>query len=79
MIRPLHQSILERLAGCLELSEDIRVGQLVAFLPVLAPGETSPNLADMEDADLLQALDKLYGDLSSRSVAAADTTGHSVT
>jgi hypothetical protein len=74
MIPPLQQAILDRLAGCLELSEDIRVGQLVTFLPVLAAAETMPNLADMEDAELLQALEKLYGDLASRHASAPATS-----
>lgn len=77
MNNPVQQAILERLAACLELSEDIRVGQLVAFLPVLLPGDKTPNLSDVEDPELLEALDQLHSNLSSRSASITDAATRS--
>ena len=58
MISLRHQAILQRLAGVLELSEDMRFGQLIAFLPeFVSTDEYQPWLADMEDDELLQALE----------------------
>jgi hypothetical protein len=58
MIPPLQQAILQRLSSILELSEDIRFGQLIAFLPeFVSTDDYRPRLADMEDQELLQALE----------------------
>ena len=63
MIDPIKQAIFQRLADVCELTEDIRIGQLISFMPVMTEAEPIPNLADLEDADLLQALNRHYEDL----------------
>lgn len=75
MISQAQQAILERLASCLELAEDIRVGQLVSFLPIIAADDRrTPNLADMEDEELLQALEQHHRNLLARQEHAAPPT-----
>jgi hypothetical protein len=64
MIPAVQQAILERLAQVLELSDDIRVGQLIAFMPeMVATEDCRPHLADMDDEELLQALENHRQDL----------------
>jgi hypothetical protein len=64
MIPPLQQAILQKVSGVLELSEDIRFGQLIAFLPeFVSTDDYRPRLADMEDHELLQALENHYQQL----------------
>jgi hypothetical protein len=58
VIPPLQQAILKRLAEVLELSEDIRFGQLIAFLPEFVATENyRPRLWDLEDEESLKALE----------------------
>jgi len=72
MIPSRHQAILQRLAGVLELSEDIRFGQLIAFLPeFVSNDEYQPRLADMEDEELLQALECHHQQLLERRAGMA--------
>jgi len=71
MISPVKQAILDRLAAVLPLAEDVRFGQLVAFLPMFSTGDPPPHLADMEDDELLQALDQHYQDLLVREARIA--------
>jgi hypothetical protein len=63
MISPVKQAILDRLAAVLPLAEDVRFGQLVAFLPMFSTADPPPRLGDMEDEELLQALEQHYQDL----------------
>ncbi len=65
--------ILDRLAAVLPLADDARFGQLVAFLPMFSTGDTPPRLADMEDEELLQALDQHYRDLLAREAKIASS------
>jgi hypothetical protein len=73
MISPVKQAILDRLAAVLPLAEDVRFGQLVAFLPMFSTADTTPRLADMEDEELLQALEQHYRDLLAREARIASS------
>jgi uncharacterized protein YihD (DUF1040 family) len=66
MINPVRQELLRMLERALELDPDIRVGQLIAFLPMLVDSSIEPNLADLEDEQLLSALREHVAALSRR-------------
>ena len=71
MREPLKQDILRSLAALCELSPEVRFGQLLATLGFLAEDLTDRSLWDIEDAELLQVLEKHRADLSKRQTAAA--------
>ncbi|HEX5106609.1 MAG TPA: hypothetical protein VFV87_22470 [Pirellulaceae bacterium] len=71
MIQPLHQALLQRLAAVCELSPDIRFGQLVDFVGLLAAGESQRNLPDIEDDELLAALEEHHKNLLDRQSMSA--------
>ena len=60
------QQILRALGRLSELTPDVRFGQLIANLSYLALGPTNEAIWDMEDEELLQALEQHYQDLSAR-------------
>jgi hypothetical protein len=66
MITPERQEILSLLHRASELSPDVRFGQLVANLAVIAAGPWDETLWDLEDDVLLQGLRQLVSDLSDR-------------
>ena len=68
MIEPTRQEILDRLAHLSELAPDLRFGQLIANLTLLAVGPFDQHLWDLEDEQLLGAIRQLEGDLSLREV-----------
>jgi hypothetical protein len=71
MIPPAQQTILRNLASLCELSPEIRVGQLLAQLGFLAEDLCDRTLWDIEDADLLQVIEKHRAELAGRSTHAA--------
>lgn len=71
MREPLKQDILRTLAALCELSPDVRVGQLLAHPGFLAEDLADRTLWDIEDAELLQVLEKHRADLSKRQPNAA--------
>lgn len=71
MIHPTQQSILRNLASLCELSPEVRIGQLLANLGFLAEDQFDRTLWDIEDADLLQIIEKHRAELAERSTNAA--------
>ena len=63
MISPLRQEILQRLTRLSELAPDVRFGQLIANLAFLASGRWDETLWDLEDEELLSAIQQHIGDL----------------
>jgi hypothetical protein len=72
MIDPMKQAVLERLAAIFALGDEARFGQLVAFLPEYSHQQARPRLADMEDEELLSALEEHHGNLVTRQVSIDD-------
>ena len=54
--RDLKQDILRALAELVEYTPDVRFGQLIANLSVIARGPTPEAVWDMEDDELLEAV-----------------------
>ncbi len=71
MITAQRQEILQLLERLSELTPDVRFGQLIANLSYLAVGPTNEAIWDMEDDQLLAAIQKHIVDLSNRSVNVA--------
>jgi hypothetical protein len=73
MISPVQQQVLSGLARLIELSPpDVRIGQLVAWLAFLAEDHGSPGIWDVEDADLLKAVERHLDDLLRRQHSSAE-------
>ena len=66
MIKPMQQDILRSLAALCELSPGVRFGQLLANLGFLAEDMADRTLWEIEDAALLQVLERHRADLSKR-------------
>ncbi len=58
--------LLGKVAAVWELCPDMRFGQLIATLGLLAEDATDRALWDLEDADFLAALERFRGDLVQR-------------
>lgn len=58
--------LLERLAMVRRLCPEMRFGQLVATIGLLAEDETGRNLWDLEDVEFAAAVERLAADLSRR-------------
>lgn len=71
MISSVQQALLDRLAEACELSEDIRLGQLLDLLGFLGQDSTGSSLAEIEDDQLLAVVERHCHDLR-RRVAAAE-------
>jgi len=68
MIEPMQQDILRSLAALCELSPGVRFGQLIANLGFLAEDMADRILWDIEDAELLQVIERHRADLSKRQL-----------
>jgi hypothetical protein len=66
MISPLRHDILRLLERVSALAPDVRFGQLVANLAFLAAGPWDQTLWDLEDEQLLTALQQHAEDLARR-------------
>ena len=66
MIDPTRAEILHKLERLSELAPDVRFGQLIANLSYIAIGPTNEAIWDMEDDQLLEAIQKNIDDLSRR-------------
>jgi hypothetical protein len=66
MIPPIKQDILATLASVCELSPDLRLGRLFVELGLLAEDMSGHSLADMDDRELLQLIERHHADLSQR-------------
>jgi hypothetical protein len=64
MINPVRQDILRQLEQLSELAPEVRFGQLIANLAFLAAGPWDQTLWDLEDEQLLAAIQQHLADLS---------------
>ncbi len=64
----LKREILEALSGLIEHAPDVRFGQLIANLAVIARGPAPEAVWDMEDDELLLAVKGLIEDYERRHV-----------
>ena len=71
MIHPVRQEILRQLAKLSEAAPDVRFGQLIANLAFLAAGPWDQTLYDLEDEQLLAAIQQHLADLSGRQQGVA--------
>ena len=69
MIQPTHQQLLNVLAQLCDKSPGVRFGQLVAHLGFLAEDRGGPGLWDVEDRDLVAAMEQHLDELSRRPSA----------
>ncbi len=69
--RELKQEILRSLAELIEHTPDVRFGQLIANLSVIARGPTPEAVWDMEDDELLEAVRSHIGDHDRRHAGIA--------
>ncbi len=63
----ISQRILERLAGLSSLCPELRLGQLICTIGMLAEDETGHSLWDVEDTDFAAALDRFAKDMNRRA------------
>ncbi len=66
MITSTQFELIEKLADLQKLSPDVRFGQLLANLGFLVEDQTDQSLWDVEDARLLEVLEKHRADLLQR-------------
>ncbi len=66
MITTTHHELIEKLVDLQQLSPDIRFGQLLANLGFLVEDLTDQSLWDVEDARLLEVMEKHRVDLLRR-------------
>lgn len=64
----LTNAMLERLAEARELCPEMRFGQLLATVGLLAEDETGHGLWQVEDGELAAALERFAADLARRRV-----------
>ena len=64
----LKQDILRAMADLIDHNPDLRFGQLIANLAVIARGPTPESIWDMEDDELLEAIKSHVGDYEKRHV-----------
>ncbi len=63
--------LLDRLAVVRRLCPEMRFGQLIATIGLLAEDETGRNLWDVEDGEFAAAIERFAADLSRREQAPA--------
>jgi hypothetical protein len=66
MIQATQHELIERLADLQQLSPDVRFGQLMANIGFLVEDQTDQSLWDVEDARLLEVMEKHRVDLLRR-------------
>jgi hypothetical protein len=71
VITPVRQEILRKLEQVSDIAPDMRFGQLIANMAFLAAGPFDQTLWDLEDEQLLAAIQKHLADLSSRQQGVA--------
>jgi hypothetical protein len=71
MIQATQHELIEKLAELQQLSPDVRFGQLLANLGFLVEDHTDQSLWDVEDASLLEVIEKHRADLLRRQQAGA--------
>ena len=70
MIQATQHELIEKLADLQQLSPDVRFGQLLANLGFLVADQTDQSLSEIEDARLLDIMERHRIDLRRR-----ETTG----
>ena len=71
MIDPVRTDVLRRLEELSELLPEMRFGQLIANLSYRARGPEVESIWDMEDQELLTAIQQQVADLSYRKPSVA--------
>jgi hypothetical protein len=71
MIQATQHELIEKLAELQQLSPDVRFGQLLANVGFLVQDQTDQSLWDVEDATLLEVIEKHRADLLGRQQAGA--------
>ncbi len=71
MISAIQHELVEKLVDLRELSPDVRFGQLLANLGLLVEDQTDRSLWDVDDAQLLEVMEKHRADLLRRQQADA--------
>jgi hypothetical protein len=71
MIQAAHHELIEKLADLQQLSPDVRFGQLLANLGFLVEDQTDRSLWDVEDARLLEIMERHRLDLLRRQPTGA--------
>jgi hypothetical protein len=66
MIQATQHELIEKLAELQQLSPDVRFGQLLANLGLLVEDQADQSLWDVEDAILLEVIEKHRADLLRR-------------
>jgi len=66
MIQATEHALIEKLAEIQQLSPDVRFGQLLANLGFLVEDQTDQSLWDVDDARLLEVMEKHRADLLRR-------------
>jgi len=66
MITAERERILQLLSRLSELTPEVRFGQMIANLSYLAVGPTAEAIWDMEDEQLLEAIQQHTADLTER-------------
>lgn len=66
MISATGHELIEKLADLLQLSPDVRFGQLLANLGFLVEDQTDQSLRDVEDARLMEVMETHRADLTRR-------------
>jgi hypothetical protein len=69
-----HQIVLDKLAEVWELATDIRFGQLMANLSVLAEDTTGASVWDIEDEEMIKVLERHRFELSQLRANAVERT-----
>lgn len=77
MIPPTQRQALDLLAEICELSDDVRLGQLLAHLGLLGEDQFGRSLWDIEDEQLLEVLGRHRRELLQRSDLAVKTAANS--
>jgi hypothetical protein len=70
------EALLQKLAQLVELSPDVRFGQLLANLGFLAEARAGQSLWDIEDPQLLQVLEQHRDELAQRTQPGQATRTH---
>jgi hypothetical protein len=71
MIQATQHELIAKLAELQQLSPDVRFGQLLANVGFLVQDQTDQSLWDVEDATLLEVIEKHRADLLRRQQAGA--------
>ena len=71
MIQATQHELIEKLAELQQLSPDVRFGQLLANVGFLVQDQTDQSLWEVEDATLLEVIEKHRADLRRRQQAGA--------